>query len=160
MNKKLVAYFSCTGTTRKVAENLAEGIDADLYEIVPSKAYTSEDLNWTNKNSRTSLEMNSRNSRPEIATKVSNMDDYDTIFLGFPIWWYTAPRIINTFLESYDFSGKNIVVFYTSGGSGLGNTILDLKQSCSNNANFIPGKRFGRGTSVEELKMWVNSLDI
>ena len=160
MSKKLVAYFSCTGTTRKVAENLVEAIDGDLYEIIPKNAYTDEDLNWRNKNSRVSLEMTNKDSRPEISTKINNMEEYDTIFLGFPIWWYTAPRIINTFLESYDFSRKTVVVFFTSGGSGLGNTISDLKQSCSNNVNFIPGKRFGRSTSVEDLKLWVNSLEI
>lgn len=160
MSKKLIAYFSCTGTTRKVAENLVEAIDGDLYEIIPKNAYTDEDLNWRNKNSRVSLEMMNKDSRPEILTKINNMEEYNTIFLGFPIWWYTAPRIINTFLESYDFSGKTVVVFFTSGGSGLGNTISDLKQSCSNNVNFISGKRFGRSTSVEDLKLWVNSLKI
>ena len=138
MSKELVAYFSCTGTTRKVSENLAEVIGGDLYEISPLKPYTSEDLNWRNKNSRTSLEMSNDDSRPEINGKVSNMEEYDTVFVGFPIWWYTAPKIIHTFLESYDFSGKTIVVFYTSGGSGLGNTISDLKESCSSNTNFIP----------------------
>ena len=126
MSKKLVAFFSCTGTTKKVAENLSKAIGGDLYEIVPTKLYTNADLNWTDKTSRSSLEMNDKNSRPEIATKVSNMEDYDTIFIGFPIWWYVAPRIINTFLESYDFSGKKIIVFCTSGGSGLGNTVEDL----------------------------------
>lgn len=127
MSKKLVAFFSCTGTTKKVAENLSKAIGGDLYEIVPTKLYTNADLNWIDKTSRSSLEMNDKNSRPEIATKVSNMEDYDTIFIGFPIWWYVAPRIINTFLESYDFSGKKIIVFCTSGGSGLGNTVADLK---------------------------------
>ena len=160
MSKKLVVYFSCTGTTRKVAENLVEAIDGDLYEIIPKNTYTDEDLNWRNKNSRVSLEMMNKDSRPEISTKINNMEEFDTIFLGFPIWWYTAPRIINTFLESYDFSRKTVVVFFTSGGSGLGNTISDLKQSCSNNVNFIAGKRFGRSTSVEDLKLWVNSLEI
>lgn len=158
MSKNLVAYFSCTGTTKKVSENLAEAISGDLYEILPLKPYTNEDLNWRNKDSRTSLEMNNNDSRPEINGKINNMEEYDKIFLGFPIWWYTAPKIIHTFLESYDFSGKTIVVFYTSGGSGLGDTISDLKQSCSSNTNFISGKRFGRNTSVEELKSWVNSL--
>lgn len=160
MNKKLIAYFSCTGTTKKVAENLAEAIDGDLYEIAPVRPYTSEDLNWRNKNSRVSLEMNNKDSRPEIATKVRNMEEYNTIFLGFPIWWYVAPNIIETFLESYDFSGKTIVIFFTSGGSGLGNTISELKQICSNDTKFIGGKRFGISTSVEELKLWVNSLKI
>ena len=105
MSKKLVAFFSCTGTTKKVAENLSKAIGGDLYEIVPTKLYTNADLNWTDKTSRSSLEMNDKNSRPEIATKVSNMEDYDTIFFGFPFWWYVAPRIIYTFLECYDFSG-------------------------------------------------------
>ena len=113
-----------------------------------------------NKNSRVSLERNNNELKPEIATKIDNMEEYETIFLGFPIWWYTAPKIIETFLESYDFSGKNTVVFYTSGGSGLGNTISELKQFCSTNTNFIAGKRFSGNTSVEELKDWVNNLKI
>ena len=160
MSKKLVAYFSCTGTTKNVAENLAKIVNEDLYEILPTKLYTDKDLNWRNKDSRTSLEMNNDYSRPEIATKVNNMEEYDTVFLGFPIWWYIAPKIINTFLESYNFSGKTIVVFYTSGGSGLGNTILELKSSCSSDTKIIEGKRFARNTSIDELKIWVNSLKI
>ena len=158
MSKKLVAFFSCTGTTKKVAENLSKAIGGDLYEIVPTKLYTNADLNWTDKTSRSSLEMNDKNSRPEIATKVSNMEDYDTIFIGFPIWWYVAPRIINTFLESYDFSGKKIIVFCTSGGSGLGNTVADLKQSISSETEIMEGKRFGENTSIEELKEWANKF--
>ena len=158
MSKKLVAFFSCTGTTKKVAENLSKAIGGDLYEIVPTKLYTNADLNWTDKTSRSSLEMNDKNSRPEIATKVSNMEDYDTIFIGFPIWWYVAPKIINTFLESYDFSGKKIIVFCTSGGSGLGNTVANLEQSISSNTEIIEGKRFGANTSIEELKEWANKF--
>ncbi len=158
MSKKLVAFFSCTGTTKKVAENLAKAIGSDLYEILPTKLYTNADLNWTDKTSRSSLEMNDKNSRPEIATKVSNMEDYDTIFIGFPIWWYVAPKIINTFLESYDFSGKKIIVFCTSGGSGLGNTVANLEQSISSNTEIIEGKRFGANTSIEELKEWANKF--
>lgn len=158
MSKKLVAFFSCTGTTKKVAENLAKAIGSDLYEILPTKVYTNADLNWTDKTSRSSLEMNDKNSRPEIATKVSNMEDYDTIFIGFPIWWYVAPKIINTFLESYDFSGKKIIVFCTSGGSGLGNTVANLEQSISSNTEIIEGKRFGANTSIEELKEWANKF--
>lgn len=158
MSKKLVAFFSCTGTTKKVAENLAKAIESDLYEILPTKLYTNADLNWTDKTSRSSLEMNDKNSRPEIATKVSNMEDYDTIFIGFPIWWYVAPKIINTFLESYDFSGKKIIVFCTSGGSGLGNTVANLEQSISSNTEIIEGKRFGANTSIEELKEWANKF--
>lgn len=160
MKKNLVAYFSCTGTTRKVAENLAKVTDGDLFEIVPSEPYTSNDLNWHDKNSRTSIEMNDENSRPTISRKLDNIDDYDTIFLGFPIWWYTAPRIINTFIESYDLSGKTIVIFYTSGGSGLGNTISDLKRTCKDNINFVPGNRFTRSTSENDLKSWVDSLNL
>ena len=158
MSKKLVAFFSCTGTTKKVAENLAKAIGSDLYEILPTKLYTNADLNWTDKTSRSSLEMNDKNSRPEIATKVSNMEDYDTIFIGFPIWWYVAPKIINTFLESYDFSGKKIIVFCTSGGSGLGNTVANLEQSISSNTEIIEGKRFGANTSIQELKEWANKF--
>ncbi len=158
MSKKLVAFFSYTGTTKKVAENLAKAIGSDLYEILPTKLYTNADLNWTDKTSRSSLEMNDKNSRPEIATKVSNMEDYDTIFIGFPIWWYVAPKIINTFLESYDFSGKKIIVFCTSGGSGLGNTVANLEQSISSNTEIIEGKRFGANTSIEELKEWANKF--
>lgn len=129
-----------------------------MYEIVPTKLYTNADLNWTDKTSRSSLEMNDKNSRPEIATKVSNMEDYDTIFIGFPIWWYVAPRIINTFLESYDFSGKKIIVFCTSGGSGLGTTVADLEKSISSNTEIIEGKRFGANASIEELKEWANKF--
>ena len=158
MSKKLVAFFSCTGTTKKVAENLSKAIGGDLYEIVPTKLYTNADLNWTDKTSRSSLEMNDKNSRPEIATKVSNMEDYDTIFIGFPIWWYVAPRIINTFLESYDFSGKKIIVFCTSGGSGLGTTVADLEKSISSDTEIIEGKHFGVNTSIEELKEWANKF--
>lgn len=158
MSKKLVAFFSCTGTTKMVAENLSKAIGGDLFEIVPTKLYTNTDLNWTDKTSRSSLEMNDKNSRPEIATKVNNMEDYDTIFIGFPIWWYVAPRIINTFLESYVFSGKKIIVFYTSGGSGLGNTVADLGKSISSDTEIIEGKRFGVNTSMEELKEWANKF--
>lgn len=158
MSKKLVAFFSCTGTTKKVAENLSKAIEGDLYEIVPTKLYTNADLNWTDKSSSSSLEMNDKNSRPEIATKVSNMEDYDTIFIGFPIWWYVAPRIINTFLESYDFSGKKIIVFCTSGGSGLGNTVADLEKSISSDTEIIEGKHFGANASIEELKEWANKF--
>lgn len=141
-----------------MAENLSKATGGDLFEIVPIKLYTIADLNWTDKTSRSSLEMNDKNSRPEIATKVSNMEDYDTIFIGFPIWWYVAPKIINTFLESYDFSGKKIIVFCTSGGSGLGNTVANLEQSISSNTEIIEGKCFGANTSIEELKEWANKF--
>ncbi len=158
MSKNLVAYFSCTGTTKSLAENLAKTVDGDLFEIKPKKEYTSSDLNWMDKSSRSSLEMNDKNSRPEILNKVNNMDDYDTVYLGFPIWWYVAPKIINTFLESYDFSGKTIITFCTSGGSSMGKTLQELKLSCLNDTKWIDGKRFSRNTSVEELRNWIDNL--
>ena len=120
MSKKLVAYFSASGTTKKVAERLAKAAGADLFEIGPAIPYTSADLNWMDKKSRSSVEMNDPDSRPEIAETIPNMVDYDTVFIGFPIWWYVAPHIIHTFVESYDFSGKTLVPFATSGGSGMG----------------------------------------
>ena len=120
ISKKLVAFFSASGTTKKAAERLAKAVGADLFEIKPAIPYSSADLNWMDKKSRSSVEMNDPASRPEIAGSLSNMADYDTIFIGFPIWWYVAPHIINTFVESYDFSGKTLVPFATSGGSGMG----------------------------------------
>ncbi|MDU2694527.1 MAG: flavodoxin, partial [Intestinibacter bartlettii] len=122
-NKSLVTYFSASGVTKKVAEKLAEAAGADLFEIKPEVAYTEADLNWMDKKSRSSIEMNDKSFRPAIAEKCNNMADYDVVYIGFPIWWYVAPTIINTFLESYDFSGKTIVLFATSGGSGFGNTV-------------------------------------
>ena len=119
MSNKLVAYFSASGVTAKVAETLAEAIGADIFEIEPKVPYTEADLNWMNKNARSTIEMNDPASRPEIAIKRDNMKDYDTIFVGFPIWWYVAPTIINTFLESYDMTGKTIIPFATSGGATL-----------------------------------------
>ena len=126
MNGKLVAYFSAGGVTAKVAVKLAEGIGADIYEIKPEVIYTKADLNWMNKKSRSSVEMNDKSFRPAIITGDVDMSDYDCIYLGFPIWWYVAPTLINTFLESYDFSGKRIVIFATSGSSGFGNTAAEL----------------------------------
>ena len=158
MSKKLIAYFSCSGVTKSVAENLAEVTNGDIYEIMPKEAYTNADLNWMDKSSRSTLESKNNLSRPEIAGKVENMEDYDVIFLGFPIWWYVAPKIINTFLESYDFSGKTIVTFCTSGGSSMGKTLQELKLSCLNDTKWIDGKRFSRNTSVEELRNWVDNL--
>ncbi|MDD6786411.1 MAG: flavodoxin [Eggerthellales bacterium] len=129
MSKILVAYFSAGGNTAKLAQRVAKAADADLFEIVPRKPYTSADLNWRDKNSRTTIEMNDPASRPEVASHVENMAQYDTIFLGFPIWWYVAPTLINTFLEQYDLEGKTIVPFATSGGSGMGQTVTMLKVS-------------------------------
>ena len=154
--KKLVAYFSASGTTKKAAERLAKAAGADLFEIKPKVPYSSADLNWMDKKSRSSAEMNDPSSRPEIAGKLSNMADYDTVFLGFPIWWYTAPRIIHTFVESYDFSGKALIPFATSGGSGLGRTVEELKKLCPK-ANWKAGKMMN-GISGKELTDWVNRV--
>lgn len=132
MSKKLVAYFSATGKTAKVAEKLAAGIDADLYEIKPEVKYTKADLNWMNKKSRSSVEMNDKSIRPTIVTGDVDVSGYDTIYLGFPIWWYVAPTLINTFLEAYDFTGKKIALFATSGSSGFVNTMAELQPSAPN----------------------------
>ena len=132
MSKKLVAYFSASGTTKKAAERLAKAAGADLFEIKPAEPYTGADLNWMDKKSRSSVEMSDPSSRPEIAGKLANMAEYDMVFIGFPIWWYVAPRIIDTFVESYDFSGKILVPFATSGGSGMGKTVDELKKLCPN----------------------------
>ncbi len=159
MDKKvLVAYFSATGTTKKVAQNLAKAANADTYEIKPLKPYTSEDLDWTNKSSRSSVEMADYNSRPEIVQDDFSPSDYDTIFLGFPIWWYIAPTIINTFLEKYDFSSKTIILFATSGGSRFGKTVEKLKPSVSSSTKIIEGRILNSNPSVEELKKWVEGL--
>ena len=129
MSKKLVAYFSATGRTKKVAEKLAQYIEAELYEIKPEIEYTKADLNWMNRRSRSSVEMNDKSSRPAIVTGDVDVSGFDTVYLGFPIWWYVAPTLINTFLETYDFSGKKIILFATSGGSGFGNTAAELRPS-------------------------------
>lgn len=129
MGKTLVAYFSASGTTRKKAELIAESIKADIYEIAPARKYTSADLNWMNKDSRSSIEMSDKSFRPELADKNADIASYDRIIIGFPIWWYVAPTIINSFLESYDFSGKKIILFATSGGSSFGNTVRELAPS-------------------------------
>ena len=154
----LVAYFSATGTTKRVAENLAKATGGDLYEIKPVKTYTNADLNWHDKNSRTSVEMNNPQSRPEIITGDLSVENYDTIFLGFPIWWGTAPKVVHTFLEQNDFSGKKIIIFATSGSSGLGNTANTLKQSVSKTATIIEGDVLNSNPSVEELKQWIKKF--
>ena len=129
MSNKLVAYFSATGRTAKAAEKFAEGIGADVYEIRPETAYTRADLNWMNRRSRSSVEMNDKSSRPAIVKGDADLSDYDTVYLGFPIWWYVAPTVVNTFLEAYDFAGKKIVLFATSGSSDFGNTAAELRPS-------------------------------
>ncbi|WP_343208321.1 flavodoxin [Anaerolentibacter hominis] len=157
MPKKLVAYFSASGITENAAKQIAKAAGADLFEIKPAVPYTYEDLDWTNKKSRSSVEMNDPSSRPEIAGILTNMEEYDTVFLGFPIWWYVAPTIINTFLESYDFSDKTIIPFATSGGSGLGNTEEVLKPLCSESTRWLPGKMLN-SISDKILKDWLAGL--
>ena len=159
MSKKLVAYFSASGTTAAVAKTLAEAAGASLYEIKPQVPYTRADLDWTNKKSRSSVEMNNRSIRPPLDGRDAHVEDYDTIFLGFPIWWYTAPSIINTFLESYDFTGKTIILFATSGGSGLGGTASDLKASAPG-AVIRDGKLLNGRQTRESLSTWVGSLSV
>lgn len=156
MSKKLVAYFSASGITRAVAERLAKASGADLFEIKPEIPYSRADLDSTNRMSRSSIEMNNPDSRPEIAETLSNMSEYDIVFIGFPIWWYVAPTIIDTFMESYDFSGKTIIPFATSGGSGMGKTIEILKHLCPN-ANFKSGKMLNR-ISDTELEKWLDQI--
>lgn len=160
MSKKtLVAYFSASGVTKKKAKALAEVIGADLYEIKPEKPYTREDLNWNDKKSRSSVEMNDRTFRPAIAGKVDDMEQYEIVFVGFPIWWYVAPTIINTFLESYNFSGKTVIPFATSGGSGMGKTNIGLAPSCPG-AVLLDGKMLNGMQSKDSLKAWIESLDL
>ena len=158
MSKTLVAYFSASGTTARAAKYLAEAAGADIYEIKPAIPYTSADLNWQNKNSRSSVEMRDKSSRPALADKGANIEAHDTILLGFPIWWYVAPTIINTFLESYDFSGKKIVLFATSGGSGFGKTVESLKGSVSPTAAIKEGRLLNGRHSPDELKKWVDTI--
>ena len=159
MSKILVAYFSASGETAKLAKTVAEVTGGDLFEIQPEVAYTSADLNWMDKRSRSTVEMNDAKSRPSIAGEVANMAQYDTVFVGFPIWWYQAPRIIETFLESYDLSGKTVIPFATSGGSGMGKTAEILKASCPG-AKVDAGKRLSSRESAASVQKWVESLHI
>ncbi len=154
MRKILVAYFSASGTTARVAKELAQAVEADIYEIKPAVPYTNADLNWMNKKSRSSVEMNDKSSRPVLADRNANIADYDTILLGFPIWWYVAPTIINSFLESYDFSGKKIVLFATSGGSGFGKTVAGLKHSVAADTVIAEGKVLNGRQTTADLKAW------
>lgn len=155
-SKTLVAYFSATGTTMEVAVRLAKAADADLHEIVPETLYTPADLNWRDSSSRSSVEMADKSSRPAVANRVEDMAQYDTVFVGFPIWWYIAPTIINTFLEQYDFTGKTIVPFFTSGGSGAGETLKYLQPSAPD-ANWVAPKNFNY-LNDEDMKAWLESL--
>ena len=158
MRKTLVAYFSASGTTARVAKELAQAAGADLYEIRPAVPYTKADLNWMDKNSRSSVEMNDKSSRPTLADRDANIAAYDTILLGFPIWWYVAPTIINSFLESYDFSGKKIVLFATSGGSGFGRTVAGLKSSVAADAAIVEGKLLNGRQTAASLKTWAETV--
>jgi len=160
MNKTLVAYFSASGVTRKVAEALAEAAGADLYEIKPKVLYTKADLDWRDKNSRSSVEMGDKTSRPAIADTDANIGGYDVVFVGFPIWWHIAPGIINTFLESYDFAGKTIVPFATSGSSGIGETVANLTGSVDASTTIVDGKMLNGKQTKESLSAWVNSLGL
>lgn len=155
--KKLVAYFSASGVTSKLANNLANVIGADIFEIKPAVPYTKADLNWMDKKSRSSVEMADKSFRPEIANAKVNTDEYDTIYIGFPIWWYVAPTIINTFLESNDFAGKKIVLFATSGGSGFGNTVSELKPSAPN-ADIIAGDILNGNPNDAKLKAFADKF--
>ena len=148
MAKTLVAYFSASGVTKKAAEKLASAAKTDIYEIKPAVPYTKADLNWMDKKSRSSVEMGNKSFRPEIVKDDLDLSQYDTILVGFPIWWYVAPTIINTFLESYDFAGKKIVLFATSGGSGFGNTVKELKPSAPE-AEIVEGKLLNRATDKD-----------
>ncbi len=156
MSNSLVVYFSATGITKKVASKLSQKVGADLFEIVPKEVYTSEDLDWKNPESRSSQEMGDFESRPEIQNKISGFEKYSTIYIGFPIWWYQAPTIINTFLESYDFKGKTLSVFATSGGSSLGQTETILKQ-------ISPGAQWKPGIVINswndsKIESWIESV--
>jgi len=160
MGKTLVAYFSCSGVTEQLAKTLASVVDGDLYKIEPAIPYTTADLNWHDSSARSSIEMKDKKSRPAIEGKVDRMEEYDTIFIGFPIWWYVAPTIINTFLESYDFSGKTLIPFATSGSSGMGDTDKWLHPSCSKETKWRPSKRLSGDTKADSLKKWVEELKL
>ena len=159
MKKILVAYFSASGETETLAKTIAGVTGGDLFEIEPVQRYSAADLNWNDKKSRSTLEMQDEKSRPAIASKVADMAQYDVVFVGFPIWWYQAPRIIETFLESYDFSGKTVIPFATSGGSGMGGEDI-LKAACAKETTWRPGKRLNSRESAASVQKWVESLRI
>lgn len=160
MSKKLVAYFSATDTTAKAAKLLAKAAGADLFEIEPVVPYTRADLDWMDKKSRSTIEMNDRSSRPEIKTKLDGMSEYDVVFLGFPIWWYREPSIIDTFVEQYDFAGRTIVLFATSGGSGFGKTASNLKGLVSPQAQIVEGRLLNGRQDEKSLAAWVAGLGL
>lgn len=156
MAKALVAYFSASGVTGRVAERLAQAIGADLFQIEPEVPYTSADIDWRNKRSRSSIEMGDPSSRPAIATQVTDMDSYDVVFVGFPIWWYREPSIIDTFMESYDFAGKTVVPFATSGGSGIGSSGSNMAALAAG-ARVVKGERLASSVSAADLKAWAGA---
>ena len=156
-NKILVAVFSASGVTKRVGEEIARVAGADFYEIVPKEIYTSADLDWMNKKSRSSIEMNDPSARPEIKDKVADMASYDTVIVGFPIWWGVAPHIIDTFMESYDFSGKKIIPFCTSGGSGVGRSDIALHKDVSGDVKWTKGKQINRANEAE-IRRWLNEV--
>lgn len=154
MSEILVSYFSASGVTKNIAKKISDAVNGDLFEIEPLKKYTAEDLDWTNKRSRSSIEMNDKTSRPQISKKISSIEEYNTVIIGFPVWWYTAPKIINTFIEENNLENKNIYVFVTSGGTGSEGTFKDLKDTYKN-LNFISSKRFIGEESNEEYTNWI-----
>ncbi len=158
MSNILVAYFSPGGTTAAAAKSLAQAAGGDLYEIRPQQPYTKADLNWMDEKSRSSIEMKDAGCRPALADRDADIAGHDIIFLGFPIWWYVAPRIINSFLESYDFSGKRIILFATSGGSGFGKTAAGLKASLSPDARLEEGRMLNGRPGVSQLKAWLEEV--
>lgn len=160
MSNILVAYFSASGETARLAGTLADAVGGELYEIKPAQKYSTADLDWNDKRSRSTIEMKDKKARPALDGSAANIQKADVVMLGFPIWWYEAPRIIQTFLESYDFLGKTVVPFCTSGGSGLGNTVDILKESCCAEANWKPGRRFSPYADKAELKAWTESLGL
>jgi len=160
MGKTLVAYFSCGGVTEQLAKTLAPLVDGDLYKIEPAVPYTKADLNWRDSGSRSTVEMKDKKSRPAIEGKVNCIEQYDTVFVGFPIWWYAAPTIINTFLESCDFSAKTVIPFATSGSSGMGDTDKRLHPSCSKETKWRASKRFPANAKVGDLQKWVEGLGV
>lgn len=158
-SKILVAYFSATGTTKGVAQTISDTLGADLYEITPQDPYTDADLDYSDSSSRSTVEMNDENARPAISGSVENMEQYDVVFIGYPIWWGDAPRIISTFMESYNFGGKTIVPFCTSGSSGIGTSAANLAK-LTDNADWLDGQRFGSSASQSEITDWLNGLNL
>lgn len=156
----LVAYFSATGNTKTVAEQIADVTGGELYEIEPAEPYTSEDLDYNNDDCRANLEMNDDTARPEIAGAIENIEQYDTIYLGYPIWWGNAPRIMNTFVETYDLSGKTVVPFCTSGGSGISTSVDTLQELAGDGITWMEGQRFDRDVSADEISQWIDEMGL